>query len=129
MNRSTEMPFAEFWARYLVHHRRPATRAFHSAGSLVCLLGLALAVALRSPWPLWVAASLGYFCAFAGHWWVERNQPLTFSSPIRAAICNWLLFGVELRGLFGAPGFNRTLARALVLAPIAISGCSDIGGQ
>lgn len=128
--RSTKMPFTEFWAQYLDHHRHPITRLLHSLGSLICIAGVVASVMLRSVWPVAFAMALGYFCAFAGHWWVERNQPLTFRHPVRAAICNWLLFAVEVRGLLGFKDFNRTRVAALALAPLA-AGCGslDIGGQ
>lgn len=128
--RSAKVPFTEFWAHYLDHHRHPATRLLHSLGSLICIAGAVGSVRLLSLWPVVFALVLGYFCAFAGHWWVERNQPLTFRHPLRAALCNWLLFGVEVRGLLGFRDFSKTRAAALALVPLA-AGCGslDIGGQ
>lgn len=120
----------EFWAHYLLHHRQPATRRLHFLGSAVCLAGIALSTIGLTPWPLLVSLVLGYFCAFAGHWWVERNQPLTFRHPIRAGLSNWRLFGVECLALVGVGGgFEKALHDALHRAPHVLLWTNDAGGQ
>jgi hypothetical protein len=119
-----------FWASYLLHHRAPTTRRLHFVGSLACLSGAWLAIALGSLVPLLAGLALGYLCAFSGHWWVERNQPLTFRHPIRAGICNWRLFGVECLGLCGiGGGFDAALERALRESPEALVAVFEAGGQ
>lgn len=125
-----EPTFAEFWAHYLLHHRAPATRRLHFLGSSVCLGGLALTVLWLSIWPAIVALAVGYFCAFAGHWWVERNQPLTFQHPFRAGLANWRLFGVECLALVGVGGgFEDALREALSHAPHVVGWTMNAGGQ
>ncbi len=126
----TEATFHEFWAHYLLHHRAPGTRALHFVGSAVCLIGLAASVVWQSPWPVIAALVVGYLCAFAGHWWVEGNRPLTFQHPIRAGLCNWRLFGVECAAMVGlGGGFDRALEDALGEAPRVMAWMSDVGGQ
>jgi hypothetical protein len=121
---------AEFWAHYLLHHRHPATRRLHFLGSAICLAGLALSLGMGAAWPLASALVLGYFCAFAGHWWVERNQPLTFRAPIRAGLANWRLFGVECLALVGVGGgFERALEKALHDAPHVLMWANCSSGQ
>lgn len=86
----------EYWHAYLWHHRHRGTRLLHRIGSWICLSGIAASV-LGYGWfctPL--AIALGYGCAFAGHYLVERNRPLTLKHPLRAAICNWVLFFYEM---------------------------------
>lgn len=91
-----ELP--EFWPIYLWHHRRPGTRRLHQIGSWACIAGALAGIALASAWPLIAGLALGYLCAFAGHWVVERNRPLTFGRPVLAGICNWIMFALELTG-------------------------------
>ncbi len=86
----------DFWHAYLWHHRHPRTRLLHRVGSWVCILGFAM-TASGYGW-LWTPAAIavGYGFAFAGHWFVERNRPMTFSNPVRAAIGNWTMFVYEM---------------------------------
>lgn len=122
--------YREFWAHYLLHHRDPITRRLHFLGSTICLGGLALSAIDLTPWPVLGALVLGYLCAFAGHWWVERNQPLTFRYPLRAGLSNWHLFGVECLALVGlGGGFERALEDALRHAPHVAMWANDVGGQ
>lgn len=122
--------FDAFWAHYLLHHRAPLTRRLHSLGSVTCLVGLAGSIALGSPWPAAIALVLGYLCAFAGHWWVERNRPLTFEHPLRAGLCNWRLFGVECAAMLGlGGGFEAALDEAIGRHPEVLAWMCDTGGQ
>lgn len=127
MEHSDRRSFQQFWTYYLLHHQSPVTRLLHTAGSVACLAGVTCSIATMSLWPIPISLVIGYLCAFGGHWWVERNQPMTFRYPLRAGLCNWLLFGVELRGLLGGPGFKQALASALIAAPAAASCASDGG--
>jgi hypothetical protein len=85
-----------YWEMYLWHHRHPRTRLLHRIGSWTCIAG-AIAAATGFGW-YWVPLSIavGYAFAFAGHYVVEKNRPLTLKHPFRAAICNWTMFGFEL---------------------------------
>ena len=122
--------FTEFWAHYLLHHQRPFTRTLHFLGSSICLGGAALAVIWASVVPLIVALGLGYLCAFGGHWWVERNKPLTFEHPIRAGLANWRLFGVECMAMIGVGGgFEQALKEAVARAPHVVAWSCDAGNQ
>jgi hypothetical protein len=85
-----------FWPIYLWHHRRPWTRRLHHVGSWACIVGLGLSTQWIAAAPIGIA--IGYLFAFAGHWIVERNRPLTFGRPILAGVCNWIMFALELTG-------------------------------
>ena len=73
--------FLEFWPYYVREHGRPGTRRLHFTGTLLALLCLILAIALRQPWWLLAAPVLGYGSAWIGHLFVERNRPATFRYP------------------------------------------------
>ena len=87
--------FREFWPFYLREHARPATRAFHYAGtSLVVLLAIA-AVATGTWWLLLAMPVAGYAFAWASHAAVEHNRPATFTYPgwsLRADFRMWWLW-------------------------------------
>lgn len=87
-----------YWDKYLWHHRNPWTRRLHRMGSWSCIAGVVAAVA-GFGW-FWVPLSMvvGYGFAFCGHWFVEKNRPLTFENPLRAGIANWVMFVFEMVG-------------------------------
>jgi hypothetical protein len=84
-----------YWDKYVWHHRDPRTRILHRIGSWCCIVGAVAAYATSLWWIVPIGIAVGYGFAFAGHWIVERNRPLTFNSPIRAGIANWVMFVVE----------------------------------
>ena len=96
--RSLATELRAFWPHYLWHHRRPWTRILHQIGSWSIILGAVAAIATGYPWLIPAAIPVGYLFAFAGHWFIEHNQPLTIRRPILAGICNWIMFALELTG-------------------------------
>ena len=84
-----------YWHCYLWHHRDPRTRLLHRIGSYVSMLGLGLLLAGQGWYFAPLGIAIGYMFAFAGHYIVEKNRPLTLKYPIRAGICNWVLFFYE----------------------------------
>ena len=89
---------AEFWPAYLWHHRRPWTRRLHHLASWICIGGAVLALATGHAGLLPAGIAAGYLVAFASHWLVEHNRPLSFGRPIFAGICNWIMFALEITG-------------------------------
>lgn len=108
-----------YWNKYVWHHRDWRTRALHRVGTTICLLGMFATVA-GGHWA-WLPLSLatGYLFAFAGHYLVEGNRPLTFRSPIRAGIANWVMFFYEM-----FYDVELDIAR-LALAPPDVSDVDD----
>lgn len=96
-----------YWHCYLWHHRHPRTRLLHRIGSYVSLIGLCLLLAGQGWYFAPLGIAIGYMFAFAGHYIVEKNRPLTFKDPIRAGICNWVLFFYEI--FFDVEAKLRTL--------------------
>jgi hypothetical protein len=85
-----------YWDKYLWHHRDPLTRRLHRLGSYTCLAGMAAAALGYGLAWIPVTMAIGYGFAFSGHWFVEKNRPLTFENPIRAGIANWVMFVFEM---------------------------------
>ena len=86
--------FGEFWPFYLREHARPATRAFHYAGTSLVILLAVLALASGTWWLLLAMPVAGYGFAWGSHALVERNRPATFTYPswsLRADFKMWAL--------------------------------------
>ncbi|MFC7334260.1 Mpo1-like protein [Rhodocista pekingensis] len=90
--------YTDFWPFYLREHSRPATRAFHYAGTA---LGLACVIyALVAGRPLWLLGLplCGYFFAWLSHATVERNRPATFTYPLWSLVSDFRMFFLFLAG-------------------------------
>lgn len=90
------MTFQEFWPYYVAQHLNPANRRLHFAGTtlgLICLGG--------APWDLRLiplGLVLAYGCAWAGHYFFERNRPATFKYPLLSFIADFKMYGLMWRG-------------------------------
>jgi hypothetical protein len=73
--------FEEFWPRYLKEHQHPLNRRLHFIGTHLALILIATAFFLKTAAPALVGIFLGYAFAWMGHFFVEKNRPLTFKYP------------------------------------------------
>ena len=99
--------FREFWPVYLRAHADPRCRALHYLASLAGLTGLLLALANLSLLPLLAGMIAAYAFAWIGHFFVEKNVPLTFTYPRWSLMADYLMFFRWLTG-----GLQRDLAAA-----------------
>ena len=90
--------FREFYPFYLSEHRDRVCRRLHFAGSTLALAALMAAAATLNPWWLLAAPLAGYGCAWAGHFFFERNRPATFTHPVYSLLGDWAMFRDILRG-------------------------------
>lgn len=87
--------FAEFYPYYLSEHSDPTSRKLHYVGTALAL-GLMLWALLTANWTLLIAVPVaGYFFAWVGHFFFEKNRPATFTYPL------WSLMG-DFRMFFDA---------------------------
>ena len=99
--------FAEFWPFYLREHAKPATRAFHFAGTSIVVV-VALAALVTGNWWLLIAMPVaGYGFAWASHMRIERNRPATFTYPLWSLAADFKMWGMWLTG-----GLDRELTAA-----------------
>ncbi|HEY0115347.1 MAG TPA: DUF962 domain-containing protein [Allosphingosinicella sp.] len=100
--------FREFWPHYLREHSKPATRAYHYAGTSLVVLIAIVALATRTWWLLAVLPLAGYGFAWAAHALVERNRPATFTYPRWSLLADfkmwWLWLTRRLRPELEAAG-------------------------
>ncbi|GAB5459693.1 MAG: DUF962 domain-containing protein [Henriciella sp.] len=93
--------YAEFWPFYLQEHARPATRNIHYLGTALVILIAAYAV-LTQTWLLLLAMPVaGYFFAWIGHAFIERNRPATFTHPLWSLISDFRMFALWITGRLG----------------------------
>ena len=94
--------FAEFWPYYVREHRRPATRAWHVAGTSLAM-AIAVTAAVLRQW-IWLAAVplCGYGCAWISHFCIERNRPATFKYPWWSLLGDLKLWRLTITGRMGA---------------------------
>jgi len=100
MRRATS--YRDFWPLYLTEHRAPGNRALHLFGTGLALLLLAAAALLADWRPVPAAVLAGYSFAWAGHAFVERNRPATFTHPLWSLASDLRMFALWLSGRLGA---------------------------
>ena len=70
--------FSEIWPFYVLAHRQPLTRIFHSVGTLIGWGLILAAILLRKPWYVLAALVVPYAFAWFSHFFVEHNRPAAF---------------------------------------------------
>lgn len=90
--------YREFWPHYLREHAKPETRALHFLGTGIATTALVALVATGEFWFLPVVFAAGYGPAWAGHFFVEKNRPATFTHPLWSLISDYRMVFVWLSG-------------------------------
>jgi hypothetical protein len=90
--------FAEFWPYYLSEHSKSATRALHCAGTLIAIAAAVFLIFIGRWWLFPLALVPGYACAWAGHFFVEKNRPATFTYPLWSFMGDWKMLALLLTG-------------------------------
>ena len=93
--------FSEFWPIYLCAHSVPLCRALHYCASICGLFAVAMVALTGNLW--WIAFGLvgSYAFAWAGHFKVENNVPLTFKHPLWSLIADYRMFFLWAGGRLG----------------------------
>ncbi len=93
--------FEEFFPYYLGQHSLPATRALHYIGTTLFLASLvAFVVTLQWPYLLF-ALVIGYFFAWIGHFFIEKNRPATFTYPLWSFVSDLKMYFLFVSGQLG----------------------------
>ncbi|MEM6934073.1 MAG: DUF962 domain-containing protein [Pseudomonadota bacterium] len=90
--------FAEFYPYYLSEHSDPTSRKLHYVGTALAL-GLMLWALLTANWTLLIAVPVaGYFFAWVGHFFFEKNRPATFTYPLWSLMGDFRMFFEAITG-------------------------------
>jgi len=108
--------FSDFWPYYVLAHRQPLTRIFHSIGTLIGWSLILAAIFLRRPWFLLAALVIPYAFAWFSHFFVEHNRPATFGHPLWAWRADQKMVAMVLAGKMGSE-----VQRCAALEPAAPS--------
>lgn len=90
--------FKEFWPFYLSQHSNATNRRIHFAGTLLVHLLVLYAFITGLYAALWGLPLLGYGFAWAGHFFVEKNKPATFTYPFWSLIGDFKMFYLMCTG-------------------------------
>jgi len=92
----------EFWPYYVREHSRWGTRWLHFVGNTNLFFWLLLAIVYQSILMLAIAVISSYAFAWIGHFFVERNIPATFRFPVKAAVCDMVMYYKMWKGEMNA---------------------------
>jgi hypothetical protein len=92
MQPTTFRSLHDFWPYYVREHSRPVTRWLHFVGNTNLLVWLVLALLRRDARLVLVAVITSYGLAWIGHFGFERNIPATFRYPVKAGVCDMLMY-------------------------------------
>ena len=90
--------FKEFWPYYALEHRNLQNRQMHFIGTLLTLIILVMVLWLKCFLFLFFLPITGYGFAWAGHFFIQKNRPATFSYPFWSLIADYLMFFYMLTG-------------------------------
>lgn len=90
--------YRDFWPFYLSEHRHPTSRRLHFVGTALTFVFFAAALFSREA--LWIVGApvFGYFFAWTGHFFFEKNRPATFRYPVWSLISDYRMFFLWLGG-------------------------------
>ena len=94
--------YREFWPVYVRQHGRPTTRLLHFIGTSGALALITMAAVLPQLWLLLAAPFSGYLFAWAGHFFIEKNRPATFTYPFFSLIGDFHMYGLMWLGRMNA---------------------------
>ncbi len=89
--------FKEFWPFYVCEHSKPLTRILHFIGTATIIPLIIFAVIYNGYLGFLVPVS-GYGFAWFGHFFIEKNRPVTFKHPLWSLVGDFKMFGFMLVG-------------------------------
>lgn len=84
--------YSEFYQFYLTEHANTTSRRLHFIGTALVFLE-AILFTYADVWHLWYVLPItGYFFAWVGHFFFEKNKPATFRYPVWSLLSDFRLF-------------------------------------
>ncbi|MBK8522369.1 MAG: DUF962 domain-containing protein [Ferruginibacter sp.] len=93
--------FRSFYPYYLTEHSDLTNRTLHFIGTAGLLVILVAAIVLQKWWMLALIPVCGYGFAWAGHFFIEKNKPATFTYPLYSLGSDFVMFWHMLTGQIG----------------------------
>lgn len=107
---TSDASFYDFWVEYLDQHALIATRIWHFVGTSAGVIAFLLAIISWDWVYLLIGLMVSYGCSWLGHFFVEKNRPLSFVHPYWALRADLHLFWLMLtRGLTEKTGVFKVL--------------------
>jgi hypothetical protein len=92
------MKLDEYYKMYLTLHQNKVNRRLHVLGQVTTILFILWTILSQNYLMLVFAPFVVYPFAWTGHFFFEKNKPAAFSDPIKAKICDFLMFKDVLTG-------------------------------
>ena len=108
---SQERKYKSFWSfyrYYLTEHATAKNRLLHFIGTGLIFVLLLAAILLRNWWLILAIPFCGYGFAWAGHFFIEKNKPATFTYPLYSLGSDFVMFWHIITGQL-----NSKLAEAI----------------
>ena len=102
--------FKTFFPYYLREHAHPLCRALHYIGTTLVIALAAYAIGTAHYVYLWGLPVVGYFFAWVGHFFIEKNKPATFTYPLWSLIGDFKMYFLFITGRMG-PALDAAVAR------------------
>ncbi|MDA8725472.1 DUF962 domain-containing protein [Alphaproteobacteria bacterium] len=102
--------FASFFPYYLREHVHPFCRSLHYLGTTLVIALAAYALGTGHLVYLWALPVVGYFFAWVGHFFIEKNKPATFTYPLWSLIGDFKMYFLFITGRIG-PALDAAGAR------------------
>ena len=90
--------FADFYPFYLSEHANRTNRRLHFIGTTLGVAALLHFLSTLNFWWLLAGIVAGYGFAWAGHFFVEKNRPATFTYPLYSFMGDWVMWKDILTG-------------------------------
>lgn len=84
--------FKDFYPFYLKEHAKKGNRITHFIGTSLALGFIVVGLINLNPYFLLFALLIGYFFAWVGHFFIEKNRPATFTYPLYSFLGDWVMF-------------------------------------
>jgi hypothetical protein len=102
--------FKTFFPYYLREHAHPLCRALHYIGTTLVIALAAYAIGTAHYVYLWGLPVVGYFFAWVGHFFIEKNKPATFTYPFWSLIGDFKMYFLFITRRMG-PALDAAGAR------------------
>ena len=90
--------FKDFYPFYLSQHTNQTCRRLHFFGTLLGLVVFIYALISLKFSFIFLSFFIGYFFAWLGHFFFEKNKPATFTYPFYSYLGDWVMFRDVLFG-------------------------------